>query len=554
MKLIILLGLVGSIYCVGSYRKINPSTIPDVVLSAAQKTLAAQNLEYTDKNLDMFKTQIVKAEGQVVSGMNYRFTVQLHTADGLEECHFEIYYQSWTRTLQVNPFKDNHNRCTLMKDKRQLGGHLLGGISNIDCNSPEIQAVLPEAVKSVNMMSNSMYHMTPIQLTTCTKQLVAGMKYTFNVDFQQSEKCSNDQEHMSSLLGDCPPSNDAAFTDHFQCTVVDARWEKQRYSTMCNPVHDKPKKPLIGGDGHDLCHPGMFKDFQTKQQKFYSSAEEEEKRYNIFCDNMKLVKKIQDTEKGSAVYGATKFADLTEKEFKRYVGKEWDLNANKDMKKAHIWMKDIPEAYDWRDHNAVTEVKNQGSCGSCWAFSTTGNIEGQWAIKKKQLISLSEQELVDCDKLDQGCEGGLPSNAYKEIERLGGLETESDYKYDGADEKCTFNRTDVRVFINDSISISSNESEMAVWLSENGPISIGINAFAMQFYKGGISHPWKFLCNPKKLDHGVLIVGYGIEGSKPYWIVKNSWGPDWGEKGYYLVYRGDGVCGLNTMCTSAIVK
>lgn len=402
-------------------------------------------------------------------------------------------------------------------------------------------------------MSNSLFHMTPIQMSKCTQQVIRGIRYTFNVDFQQAEKCMNDQEHLGSLLGDCPPANGATHTDHFHCTVIDVAWETPRYTTDCQLVHDNPK-PKFGGGEHDLCHIGMFKDFQTKHQKFYSTEKEEAKRFNIFCDNMKKARKIQETEQGSAVYGATKFADLTENEFKKYVGKKWDLNANKNMKKAYVQIKDIPVSFDWRDHNAVTEVKNQGSCGSCWAFSTTGNIEGQWAIQKKQLISLSEQELVDCDKLDEGCNGGLPTNAYKEIERLGGLETESKYKYDGKDEKCVFNRSDVRVYINDSISISSNETEMAVWLFENGPISIGINAFVMQFYMGGISHPWKFLCSPKDLDHGVLIVGYGVEGSKPYWIVKNSWGPDWGEKGYYLVYRGDGVCGLNTMCTSAIVK
>ncbi|XP_048259521.1 cysteine proteinase-like isoform X3 [Haliotis rufescens] len=315
-------------------------------------------------------------------------------------------------------------------------------------------------------------------------------------------------------------------------------------------------KHVIGGD---LCHGGHFKDFTIKHGKVYDTVEEEVKRFAIFCENMKIARQLNKIEQGTAVYGATKFADLTQKEFKqKYLSKTtWDKIPNhgaSTMYRAKIPRGATPKAFDWRDHGAVTPVKNQGQCGSCWAFSTTGNIEGQWQIKNKRLISLSEQELVDCDKLDEGCNGGLPSNAYMSIMKLGGLETEGDYKYDGEDEKCAFNKSEVVVKINGAVNISSNEDDMASWLAQNGPISIGINANAMQFYFGGISHPWSIFCNPKSLDHGVLIVGYGVEGSEPYWIVKNSWGPDWGEKGYYRVYRGGGVCGLNTMCTSAVVN
>lgn len=304
---------------------------------------------------------------------------------------------------------------------------------------------------------------------------------------------------------------------------------------------------------------GAFTEFKAAFGRVYVDDTEEQFRFSVFQKNMKTAAKLQQTEKGSARYGASKFADVTEEEFRKYsTSGRWDLSHNPALKPAVIPRTPAPPAWDWRNHSAVTEVKNQGMCGSCWAFSTTGNIEGVWAIAKKQLVSLSEQELVDCDKLDEGCNGGLPSQAYQEILRLGGLETEGKYPYDAKDEACKFKTSDVRVYINGSLNISSDEGEMAAWLAENGPISIGINAMAMQFYMGGVSHPWSFLCNPNNLDHGVLIVGYdtkvGMLKNTPYWIVKNSWGPDWGEKGYYLVYRGGGTCGLNKMPTSAVVQ
>jgi len=165
---------------------------------------------------------------------------------------------------------------------------------------------------------------------------------------------------------------------------------------------------------------------------------------------------------------------------------------------------------------------------------------------------LSEQELVDCDKNDNGCNGGLPSNAYKDlISNNQGLELESSYGYTARGGACQADSKKEVVFLKSWVPVSTAEDDIAAALMKYGPLSIGINAGPMQMYMGGIADPW--FCNPAALDHGVAIVAFGKEDYKQFWVIKNSWGGSWGEEGYYRIIRGKGKCGLNRMVTTAIV-
>lgn len=305
----------------------------------------------------------------------------------------------------------------------------------------------------------------------------------------------------------------------------------------------------------------MFAIFQSKYNRNYDLSELEE-RFNIFRANLALIDEFNRNEQGTAKYAMTEFTDMTPEEYKQRTGLILKESSENNLKNPIAEIPDIklPTNFDWRKRGVISPVKNQGSCGSCWAFSVTGNIEGLHAIKTGALEEYSEQELLDCDTVDSACNGGLPDDAYKAIEQIGGLELESDYPYQAKKSQCAFNKDKVRVKLSGAVDLPQNETAMALWLVANGPISIGINANAMQFYRGGISHPWKILCRPGGIDHGVLIVGFGVSNypkfnkTLPYWIVKNSWGAKWGEQGYYRVFRGENTCGVGSMASSAVLE
>nr|XP_014290635.1 cathepsin L1 [Halyomorpha halys] len=219
--------------------------------------------------------------------------------------------------------------------------------------------------------------------------------------------------------------------------------------------------------------------------------------------------------------------------------------------------KDIayPESFDWRLKGAVTGVKNQDRCGSCYAFSATGSLEAQHFLKTGQLVSLSEQNLVDCSRPqgNNGCHGGNMNNAFHYILQNYGIDTEQSYPYEGEEGPCRFQKGGVGATLRGYRSLVPSEAALQAAVVDIGPISVGIHATVnLSKYKGGIFDDDS--CNPFALNHAVLVVGYGSEGGQDYWIVKNSWSSIWGENGYFRIVRNKGnKCGIASMASYPVV-
>ncbi|PPR96689.1 hypothetical protein GOBAR_AA23990 [Gossypium barbadense] len=219
-------------------------------------------------------------------------------------------------------------------------------------------------------------------------------------------------------------------------------------------------------------------------------------------------------------------------------------------------VRDIPDSLDWREKGAVTQVKDQGSCGACWSFSATGAIEGVNKIVTGSLISLSEQELVDCDKTyNTGCEGGLMDYAFQFVINNHGIDTEEDYPYQGREHTCNKEKLKRHVVtIDDYTDVPMNNEKKLLQAVATQPVSVGIcgSERAFQLYSKGI---FTGPCSTS-LDHAVLIVGYGSENGVDYWIVKNSWGRRWGMNGYIHMIRNsgksEGICGINMLASYPI--
>ena len=302
-----------------------------------------------------------------------------------------------------------------------------------------------------------------------------------------------------------------------------------------------------------------FESFVERYGKQYANQGDKEWRRDVFSSNM-LRAAVLQSKNPLALFGASPFADLTPEEFKRrHAGNEHfrQKAARSSVTKEGGDTKGAASSLftvDWRKRGAVTSVKDQGQCGSCWSFSSIGNIEGQWFLAGHPLHSLSEQMLVSCDNIDDGCDGGTMDSAYSWIihSNNGSVYTDASYPYvsgDGSVPACSASKAVIGASIVAYRDLPHLEDEVALWCATSGPVATAVDASSWQMYIGGIMTD----CVSQEVDHGVLLVGFDDLNSPPYWIIKNSWGVIWGEQGYIRVAKGSNQCLLANMPTTAAV-
>jgi len=283
----------------------------------------------------------------------------------------------------------------------------------------------------------------------------------------------------------------------------------------------------------------QFAEHISNQGLNFATAEEYKFRMNIFMETDAELKKINSEEGNTFVVAHNAFSTMTASEKNRMMGR-YQVNTTEEREFEEINY-DLTANVDWRQKNAVNTVQDQGRCGSCWAFSTTAAVEGAHAIKTGKLLKLSESQLVDCDKGDDGCDGGLEWYAMKYL-KSNPQELESDYPYRARDQSCKYSASKGKVAVTQIVHVQDKSDSAMKSSIAKGPTCIGVNAGSRYFqnYESGILNTSK--CSARQ-DHAITAVGYGSN----FYIVRNSWGRSWGESGYIRMSSevgGNGVCGM----------
>ena len=284
-----------------------------------------------------------------------------------------------------------------------------------------------------------------------------------------------------------------------------------------------------------------FSRFLTKYNKVYDPIENEH-RFNVFSNNLEIINKHNINTDHTWKMEVNSFTDISKEEFNVLYKTYTKQDRIDSIPRTNFTysLESLPDSFDWTVLGAVTPVKNQQQCGSCWAFSTTGSTEGALFLKNGKLLSLSEQQLVDCSKPqgNQGCSGGIMSQGFNYIEQ-NGICLENDYPYTAVDGTCKKTCKSVTK-VSSYVDVPANNEVALQNALHINPVSVAVEADQWQFYSSGVLTT---ACG-NNLDHGVLLVGWGVLNNVSYWKVKNSWGDEWGADGYILLQRGIGQCGI----------
>jgi len=317
----------------------------------------------------------------------------------------------------------------------------------------------------------------------------------------------------------------------------------------------------IEPQANDFLLQKTFQQWKVKYGKFYSTEEEESLRFKNFVASVERVGRRKTEAQNPEVFGLTKFSDMTSEEFKtRMLNYKPSAQAKASPYDAKRYLRaSTPASYDWRDYGAVTPVKDQGYCGSCWAHSAVETVESAWYLAGNTLTEFSVEQVNQCDTKDGGCNGGNTETAYAYIESAGGLATAASYPYTNATYYGTTGTCQSFTVAGGSISgytyatpkcstlkcNSQDEATLASNLASTQPASVCVYAESWQDYTSGVMAESDCKNSYLSLDHCVQAVGFNaISGSDGYWIVRNSWNTDWGVDGYIYLAYGTNTCGV----------